>query len=138
VDRVDAYTRIASFYSDQYDVSLEYVGYAPRWDRVVHRGDLARGTFVAFWLTDGFVAAGMSVGVPGAAEPLRALVASREPANVDHLSDPAVSLEDLVALTATGSAATVIGPLPDVPRRGTRSALQMSSIEPAPAKESAR
>lgn len=95
LDRAQAYDRIPYFYSDQFDLSLEYVGYAPRWDRVVYRGDPAQRTFMAFWLKDGAVAAGMSVGIPGATDALRALVASRATIDVSRLSDPAVPLEDL-------------------------------------------
>jgi 3-phenylpropionate/trans-cinnamate dioxygenase ferredoxin reductase subunit len=98
LDHNRAYDRIPYFYSDQFDLSMEYVGYAPRWDRVVYRGDPARRIFIAFWLTDGAVAAAMNVGIPGAIEPLRALIASRAPAHVNRLSDPAVPLEDLVTV----------------------------------------
>ena len=38
------------FFSDQYDVGMEYTGYAPSWDRVVFRGDPASREFIAFWL----------------------------------------------------------------------------------------
>jgi 3-phenylpropionate/trans-cinnamate dioxygenase ferredoxin reductase subunit len=103
--RARAYDRIPYFYSDQFDLSMEYVGYAPRWDRVVYRGDPARRAFIAFWLTNGAVAAGMSVGISGTVEPLRALIATRAAARIDRLSDPAVPLEDVAALTAVQFAA---------------------------------
>lgn len=106
LDRSHSYERIPYFYSDQFDLSMEYVGYAPHWDRVVYRGDPAHRTFMAFWLKDGAVAAGMSVGIPGAIEPLRELVASDALVRIDRLRDPAVPLEDLTALapahTTTG------------------------------------
>jgi len=34
--------RIPYFFSDQYDVGMEYSGYVPQWDEVVFRGDRAR------------------------------------------------------------------------------------------------
>src|SRR6516164_11270650 len=45
-----SYDRIPYFFSDQYDVGMEYSGYAPEWDDVVFRGDPAGGEFIAFWL----------------------------------------------------------------------------------------
>jgi 3-phenylpropionate/trans-cinnamate dioxygenase ferredoxin reductase subunit len=45
-----SYERVPYFFSDQYDVGMEYSGYAPSWDQVVFRGDLASREFIAFWL----------------------------------------------------------------------------------------
>jgi 3-phenylpropionate/trans-cinnamate dioxygenase ferredoxin reductase subunit len=42
---------------------MEYSGYAPQWDKVVFRGDRDDGKFIAFWLQDGRVIAGMNVNV---------------------------------------------------------------------------
>jgi 3-phenylpropionate/trans-cinnamate dioxygenase ferredoxin reductase subunit len=58
-----AYARLPYFYSDQYDLGMEYSGLAPTWDRVVIRGDLAAREFIAFWLKDQRVLAGMNAGV---------------------------------------------------------------------------
>ena len=43
-----SYDRIPYFFSDQYDVGMEYSGYATDWDEVVFRGDREGGEFVAF------------------------------------------------------------------------------------------
>ena len=48
-----AYDRLPYFFSDQYDVGMEYSGYARDWDRVVFRGDRDSGEFIAFWLRRG-------------------------------------------------------------------------------------
>jgi 3-phenylpropionate/trans-cinnamate dioxygenase ferredoxin reductase component len=48
-----AYEKLPYFYSDQYDLGMEYNGYADDWDRVVVRGDRAEREFLAFWLKDG-------------------------------------------------------------------------------------
>ncbi|HVD59118.1 MAG TPA: FAD-dependent oxidoreductase, partial [Thermoleophilaceae bacterium] len=58
-----AYERLPYFFSDQYDVGMEYTGYARRWDRVVFRGDPASREFIAFWLVRDQVVAGMNVNV---------------------------------------------------------------------------
>ena len=48
--RTRAYDRLPYFFSDQYDVGMEYAGYATDWDEVVFRGDLDAREFIAFWL----------------------------------------------------------------------------------------
>ena len=48
-----AYDRLPYFFSDQYDVGMEYSGFARNWDRVVFRGDPASREFIAFWLSRG-------------------------------------------------------------------------------------
>lgn len=57
------YDRLPFFYSDQYDVGLEYTGYAPPGavDRVILRGDVDSFHFVAFWLSEHRVLAAMNV-----------------------------------------------------------------------------
>jgi 3-phenylpropionate/trans-cinnamate dioxygenase ferredoxin reductase subunit len=57
MDRGAAYDYVHSFWSDQYDQSLEYVGLAQDWDRLVIRGSLERRSFLAFYLKDGILQA---------------------------------------------------------------------------------
>ena len=47
--------RLPYFFSDQYDVGMEYSGFATSWDEVVFRGDLPGREFIAFWLEHGRV-----------------------------------------------------------------------------------
>jgi 3-phenylpropionate/trans-cinnamate dioxygenase ferredoxin reductase subunit len=93
----DVYDRLPYFFSDQYDVGMEYSGYATGADRVVLRGDPASREFIAFWLAEGRVLAGMNVNVWDVADPIRALIASREPVDERRLTDPDVPLTALVA-----------------------------------------
>ena len=58
-----SYERVPYFFSDQYDVGMEYAGHGAPGDEVVFRGDPATREFIAFWLRDGCVAAGMNVNV---------------------------------------------------------------------------
>ena len=90
------YERIPYFYSDQYDVGMEYSGYATDWDEVVFRGDVAGGEFIVFWLKEGCVAAGMNVNVWDVADQIAALVASKRPIDPILLSDPDVDLASLL------------------------------------------
>ncbi len=95
----EPYVRVPYFYSDQYDLSMEYAGSAPEWDRVVFRGDPTTGAFLAFWLQDGLVVAGMNANTRKANATISALVASRSPVDVAQLADPAVPLGDLLPST---------------------------------------
>lgn len=96
--KAEPYARIPYFYSDQYDLGMEYAGYAPTWDRVVFRGEPAGRAFVAFWLLDGRVVAGMNANVWQVNDAIAALVASKERVAVERLMDPTVQLDDLEAL----------------------------------------
>ena len=66
-----AYDRLPYFFSDQYDVGMEYSGFARTWDRVVFRGDPASREFIAFWLADDRVVAGMNVNVWDVTDPIQ-------------------------------------------------------------------
>ncbi len=91
------YDRLPYFYSDQYDVSMEYTGFTTSWDRVVVRGDLASRSFVMFYVKDGRVAAAMNVNVAGVGKQLDALIRSSAPADDARLADPDVPLDGLAA-----------------------------------------
>ena len=89
------YGRVPYFYSDQYDVNMEYSGYAAAWDEVVIRGDVTSRVFMAFWLKDGRVDAGMNVNIPDAAGKISDLVSSRRVVDKAKLADPDVSLAEV-------------------------------------------
>jgi 3-phenylpropionate/trans-cinnamate dioxygenase ferredoxin reductase subunit len=91
-----AYERLPYFFSDQYDVGMEYTGYAAEWDDVVIRGDLAAREFVAFWLRDGRVLAGMNVNVWDVTADVQALIRAGVTVDHDRLADPAVALAELL------------------------------------------
>lgn len=88
----EPYARTPYFYSDQFDVGMEYRGFAPEWGRVVTRGDLAARQFHAFWLSDGRVSAAMNVNLWDDGEELQRLVESEERVDLDRLADPTVPL----------------------------------------------
>ncbi len=92
------YERLPYVFSDQYDVSLEYVG-APRDPgaaRVVVRGSVPDRAFLAFWLDGDRVEAAMTVGVPDVVPALEALVRSSAPVDEQRLGDPDVPLDELI------------------------------------------
>jgi 3-phenylpropionate/trans-cinnamate dioxygenase ferredoxin reductase component len=95
-----SYDRVPYFFSDQYDVGMEYSGYAVEWDEVVFRGDVDSREFVAFWLKDGRVLAGMNVNVWDVTDPIQALVRSRQPVDRARLLDSDVALDELASEVA--------------------------------------
>jgi 3-phenylpropionate/trans-cinnamate dioxygenase ferredoxin reductase subunit len=91
-----SYDRIPYFFSDQYDVGMEYSGYATTWDEVVFRGDRDSGEFIAFWIKDQRVLAGMNVNVWDVNEHVQALIRSRRPIQTAALTDLDTPLETLI------------------------------------------
>jgi 3-phenylpropionate/trans-cinnamate dioxygenase ferredoxin reductase component len=92
LDIDDEYDRLPYFFSDQYDVGMEYSGFARTWDRVVFRGDPAGREFIAFWLLDDRVVAGMNVNVWNVTETIQALIRDRVPVEDRRLADLDVPL----------------------------------------------
>jgi 3-phenylpropionate/trans-cinnamate dioxygenase ferredoxin reductase component len=90
------YERIPYFFSDQYDVGMEYSGSATEWDQVVFRGSVAQREFIAFWLEEGRVTAGMNVNVWDVADTIARLVAAKATVDPLALADPEVELGHLL------------------------------------------
>ena len=92
----EAYTRLPYFFSDQYELGLEYVGHGSGDDDVVIRGDRDARQFVAFWHRDGVVTAAMNVNVWDVVEDLKSLVASGRAIDPARLADPDLPIPELV------------------------------------------
>jgi NADPH-dependent 2,4-dienoyl-CoA reductase/sulfur reductase-like enzyme len=90
------YDSLPYFFSDQYNLGMEYVGYADPQSRVVVRGDLSALEFVAFWL-DGadHIQAAMNVNVWDVPDAVKPLIADRVRIDPQRLADPAVALSDV-------------------------------------------
>jgi 3-phenylpropionate/trans-cinnamate dioxygenase ferredoxin reductase component len=97
----EPYTKVPYFFSDQWDLGMEYRGYAPKWDKVVFRGDPASGEFLAFWLkgdpegSRARVLAGMNANVWDQGDAITALIESGASVDVAALADPGVDLASL-------------------------------------------
>ena len=100
----EPYDCLPYFFSDQYEVGMEYSGFARNWDRVVFRGDPGGREFVAFWLAGDRVLAGMNVGVWDVVDPIQRLIRDRVAVDDRRLSDPDVPLEQLVAIEGGAAA----------------------------------
>lgn len=89
-----SYDRVPYFFSDQYDLGMEFSGWAApgSYDQVVCRGDVGKRQFIAFWLNEGRVLAGMNVNIWDVTEPVQDLIRSGRPVDPEALSDPAVPL----------------------------------------------
>ncbi|MDV3126294.1 FAD-dependent oxidoreductase [Mycobacterium sp. 21AC1] len=83
------YDELPYFFTDQYDLGMEYVGHAPDYAQVVFRGDVANREFVAFWLAaDNRVLAGMNVNVWDVLDDVKALIRDRVVVDPQRLADP--------------------------------------------------
>lgn len=81
------------FYTDQYDLGMEYVGRGGASDDVLIRGDKRSGEFIAFWLDGDSVTAGMNVNVWDVNDDIRALIGTT--VDRDKLVDVGIALSDL-------------------------------------------
>ncbi|MGW3563831.1 NAD(P)/FAD-dependent oxidoreductase [Streptomyces sp. NPDC000941] len=91
------YDRLPYFYTDQYDLGMEYTGYTEPggYDRVVFRfrGEPAERRFIAFWMSGNRVLAGMSVNIWDVIDPIRSLITSGADVDDTLLADPDVPLD---------------------------------------------
>ena len=95
------YTKLPYFWSDQYDVNLEYRGHASGEDRAVWRGDRDGLSFSVFYLRDGLINAVLSMNDSKTNELGGKLIESRRPVSESALANQAVDLTELVPTTAT-------------------------------------
>lgn len=95
-----AYDRLPYFYSDQYDLGLEYTGHVGRGDvtELVVRGDESSGAFLAFWTREGRVAAGLALNTWDQMEDIQAIIRSRAVVPSARLADADVPLGELAVV----------------------------------------
>ncbi|WP_026924039.1 NAD(P)/FAD-dependent oxidoreductase [Glycomyces arizonensis] len=94
----ERYTELPYFYSDQYDLGMEYIGHSPEgsYDRIVVRGALAAQKFVAFWLDrDNRIKAAMNVNVWDVVDQIKHLIGDGRPIDPERLADPGVPYAEL-------------------------------------------
>ncbi|HEY1455548.1 MAG TPA: FAD-dependent oxidoreductase [Candidatus Dormibacteraeota bacterium] len=89
------YTKLPYFWSDQYDVNLEYRGHASGEDRMVWRGDREALSFTVFYLHDGLVRAVLSMNDSKTNELGGKLIESRRRIGEADLAGQEVDLERL-------------------------------------------
>lgn len=91
------YDRVPYFFSDQYDLGMEYTGLAAPGDyeQVVIRGDQHKREFIAFWLKQGRVLAGMNVNIWDVTEPIQRLIRSAAQVDPSRLADTSIPLDQV-------------------------------------------
>ncbi|HET9970938.1 MAG TPA: FAD-dependent oxidoreductase [Streptosporangiaceae bacterium] len=91
------YDRVPYYYSDQYELGMECAGVPSpgTYDQVLYRGDPATLEFIAFWLADGAVVAGMNVNVWDVQDDIQSLIRSGRPIDPIRLTTPHIPLPDL-------------------------------------------
>jgi 3-phenylpropionate/trans-cinnamate dioxygenase ferredoxin reductase subunit len=96
--RPASYERLPYFYTDQYDLGMEYLGYTEPgdYDAVTIRGDLAAREYIAFWTRQNRVLAAMNVNTWDVGDDLKAIISSGAEIPADRLADQSVPLVDLV------------------------------------------
>ena len=106
LDGTQPYDYVHSFWSDQYEHLIEYVGFAARWDRVVFRGDPDSRKFLGFFLQDGTLRAAMGLnrgGDPddpktdGELKRVASLIRARVPVDPQRLADEGLELPRVAA-----------------------------------------
>jgi len=98
-----SYDKVPYFFSDQYDVGMEYAGlHDPNVDELVVRGDMGSREFVAFWLRGDRLMAGMNVNVWDVSDPIQELVRSRATVDRGRLADPGVPVDEVASPAAAG------------------------------------
>lgn len=90
------YDRLPYFFTDQYDLGMEFTGIPDLADDVVVRGELDQREFIAFWRKDGVVVAGMNVNVWDVAEDIERLILSGTAVEASALADPDTPLGTLI------------------------------------------
>jgi 3-phenylpropionate/trans-cinnamate dioxygenase ferredoxin reductase subunit len=101
VDGDTPYTKLPYFWSDQYDVNMEYRGNASGDDRAVWRGDRDARTFSVFYVREGLIDAVLSMNDSKTNELGGKLIESRRPVSEKALADMSVDLADLVPTSAS-------------------------------------
>lgn len=90
------YDAVPWFWSDQYDLKLQMVGFSTDADSEVLRGDPESGTFARFYLKDGVVVAVDAVNSPREFMAAKQLVAEKRKVDPARLADESVAIKDLL------------------------------------------
>jgi 3-phenylpropionate/trans-cinnamate dioxygenase ferredoxin reductase component len=97
LDQDAADVRPSYFFTDQYDLSMEYTGdIGPAgYDRVIFRRYAEPGQMIVFWLYEQRLQAGMNINIWDVADDIERLIQSARPINADDLGNPAIPLATL-------------------------------------------
>ena len=91
----EPYSPTLYFWSDQYDLNIQYLGHATEWDKIAVRGDPAEEKFTAFYLKDGSIHGALVVNNFRDIRPTRTLIGQKTPVDASSLSDESTNLKQL-------------------------------------------
>jgi len=94
--KTEPYRSVPWFWSDQYDLKLQMVGLSQGYDRLVIRGDMAKNSFMAFYLQGDIILSADSVNRQQEFGVVKRLVAEKIPVNAEALADEAVPIKSLL------------------------------------------
>jgi 3-phenylpropionate/trans-cinnamate dioxygenase ferredoxin reductase subunit len=103
LDAGDVYAPVPYFWSDQYELTLQYVGHARGGERLAIRGDLEARSFTAFYLDGARVRAAFVVGRPREMLPTRRIIQAGKPVDEAVLTDESTDLRALARSLAESS-----------------------------------
>ena len=94
--KAEPYAPIHWFWSDQYDVNLQYAGFHQTWDQIVVRGNLDSRNFLACYLTQGRIDAVVGLNRGKDVRRIMPLITARTAVDVHQLADEGVDLRSRV------------------------------------------
>ena len=94
--RQESYAPLLYFWSDQYDLNIQYLGHAVKWDHIVYRGDPQQQKFTAFFMDDGLVLAALVVNRFKDLRPTRTRIGQKMRVDEKQLADESTDLKQLV------------------------------------------
>jgi 3-phenylpropionate/trans-cinnamate dioxygenase ferredoxin reductase subunit len=89
------YDAVHWFWSDQYDMNLQYAGFHRQSEQIVVRGSLAARTFVAFYLNQGRIDAVVGLNRGKDVRRIMPLIKSRKLVDPGQLEDEGIDLRSL-------------------------------------------
>jgi len=92
----EPYAEVPWFFSDQYDLNMQYIGHASSWDQIVIRGSVPERRFTAFYLKDGRLRAAMALNRARDIRPCREFIRAGVPVDAEKLKDEEMDLRRLV------------------------------------------
>jgi 3-phenylpropionate/trans-cinnamate dioxygenase ferredoxin reductase subunit len=96
------YDAVHWFWSDQYDVNLQYAGFHRQWDQVVVRGSLDTGDFIAFYVSQGQIDAVVALNRGKDVRRVMPLIKARTAVDLRQLGDEGVDLRSLLDAGRSG------------------------------------
>ena len=97
------YDAVHWFWSDQYDVNLQYAGFHREWDQLVVRGDIDAGNFLAFYLNGGRIDAVVALNRGKDVRRVMPLIKARATVDIRQLGDEGVDLRTLAQAPQAGT-----------------------------------